>query len=135
MLYNGGVLQQLKSRADSLKTDTYAIYLAARDRRTPWAARVLVLLLVAYVVSPIDLIPDFVPFFGYLDDLIIVAAGIALALRLIPPEVMAAARAAALTEPPGRGLRIAGAGIIVLVWTLAIIGILLFIRHMLAVKL
>jgi uncharacterized membrane protein YkvA (DUF1232 family) len=135
MFYNDGVLQHLKSRANSLKAETYAVYLAARDSRTPWLAKGLVLLVVAYAVSPIDLIPDFVPVFGYLDDLIIVSAGIALALRLIPPEVMATAREAARTEPPGRGLRIAGASIMVLVWILAIVGILLFIRHLLAIRL
>ena len=73
------MLASLKARARALKTETYALYLAARDPRTPWYAKGLVLLIVAYALSPIDLIPDFVPVLGYLDDLIIVPGGIALA--------------------------------------------------------
>ena len=92
MFYNDFVLEQLRSRAAALRTETYAIYLAARDPRTPWFAKALVLLIVAYALSPIDLIPDFVPVLGYLDDLLIVPAGIGLALKLVPGAVMAEAR-------------------------------------------
>ena len=69
------MLDQLKARARALKTDTAALYFAFRDPRTPWAARLVAILTVAYAFSPIDLIPDFVPVLGYLDDLIIVPAG------------------------------------------------------------
>src|SRR5512146_897709 len=86
------MLAELKSRARALKTETHALYLAARDPRTPWYAKGLVLLIVAYALSPIDLIPDFVPVLGYLDDLIIIPGGIVLALKLIPPQVMEQAR-------------------------------------------
>lgn len=134
MSYNRGVLQHLRSRAASLKTEAYAVYLAARDPRTPWAAKALVLLVVAYALSPIDLIPDFVPILGYLDDLIIVPAGIALAMKLIPAEVMTQARETARAHSPNRRLRIAGAVIVVLVWIVAIIGILLLIRRLGAVR-
>ncbi len=115
------MLEGLKSRARLLKTETYALYLAARDPRTPWIARGLVLLVVAYVLSPIDLIPDFIPGLGYLDDLLIVPAGIALALQLIPHEVMENARQVARNAPPGTRVGLVGGLIIVLIWILAII--------------
>jgi uncharacterized membrane protein YkvA (DUF1232 family) len=71
------------------------VYLAARDPRTPWYARVLAAAVVTYALSPIDLIPDFIPVLGYLDDLIIVRAGIALTLRFVPTDVMVECRACA----------------------------------------
>lgn len=85
----------LKEKADALKKETYALYYAARDHRTPLAAKILAGIVVAYVVSPIDLIPDFIPIIGFLDDLILVPLGIVICLRMIPPEVMAEARIAA----------------------------------------
>ncbi len=115
------MLDRLKSRAHALKVETYALYLAARDPRTPWLARGLVILVVAYALSPIDLIPDFVPILGYLDDLILVPAGIALALKLIPREVMEQARRQAATAAMDRRLGRLGTVIIVLIWILAII--------------
>ncbi len=122
------MLEQIRVRARALRNETHAVYLAALDPRTPWFAKLLVLLVVAYALSPIDLIPDFIPVLGYLDDAIIVPAGIALALRLIPGEVMAQARERARTEPVSHGLRLAGAAIIVLIWILAIIAAVSFIR-------
>ena len=80
--------QRLKDRAEQIKTDTYALYLACSDPRVPWYAKALVGLIVAYALSPIDLIPDFIPVLGYLDDLVLLPAGIALAARLIPKEVL-----------------------------------------------
>lgn len=71
----------------TLKTDTYALYLASRDRRVPWAARILVIVVVGYALSPVDLIPDFIPVLGYLDDMVLLPLGIALAIRLIPTDV------------------------------------------------
>jgi uncharacterized membrane protein YkvA (DUF1232 family) len=109
------VIDRLRRRARELKTSTHALYLAARDPRTPWYARLLALAVVAYAFSPIDLIPDPVPVLGYLDDLIIVPAGIALTLRLIPPEVLADARAGA-AEAAGRPLSRVGAAITVGLW-------------------
>ncbi len=124
------MLASLKARARALQTETYTLYLAARDPRTPWTARGLVLLVLAYALSPIDLIPDFIPVLGYVDDLIIVPAGLALALRLIPAEVMLDARQRARLEPPGR-LGTIGALIIVLLWLLAVILVLLLLRPLL----
>ena len=115
------MLEKLQSRARALKNEAYAIYLAARDPRTPWYAKALVFFVVAHTFSPIDLIPDFIPILGYLDDLIITPGGIWLALRLIPPEVMEQARATAATQGLDRRVGYVGAAIILLIWILAII--------------
>jgi uncharacterized membrane protein YkvA (DUF1232 family) len=86
-----------------LKRELHAVFIAARDPRTPWAARVLAALVLAYALSPIDLIPDFIPVLGHLDDLILVPLGLWLCLKLIPPQVMKEAREKAATAPrPGR---------------------------------
>jgi len=86
------MLEKLKKQAHLLKREAFALYYAARDPRVPWYARLLIAFVVAHTFSPIDLIPDFIPVLGYLDDLIITPAGIALALRMIPPQVMSEAR-------------------------------------------
>jgi len=86
------MLERWKARAKALKTELHALVIASRDPRTPWTAKACVALVVAYALSPIDLIPDFIPVLGYLDDMILVPAGIALAIRLIPPQVMDEAR-------------------------------------------
>ncbi|OGO05618.1 MAG: hypothetical protein A2Y73_01070 [Chloroflexi bacterium RBG_13_56_8] len=88
-------LNALKQRAAHLRHETYALYLACRDRRTPWYAKAWAGFVVAMALSPIDLIPDFVPVFGYLDDLVLVPLGIRLAIRMIPAEVMEESRARA----------------------------------------
>src|SRR3569832_1439609 len=82
-------LSALKAWAKALKRDVVALWLAARDPRVPWYAKVAAGAVAAYALSPIDLIPDFIPILGYLDDLLIVPAGIWLAVRLIPPALMA----------------------------------------------
>ncbi len=88
-------LASLKLRARLLKRDTLAIWYAAKDKRTPWYARALAVLVAAYALSPLDLIPDFIPVLGYLDDLILIPAGIALTLKLVPAAVISDARIAA----------------------------------------
>lgn len=105
----------LKTAARQLRTEVMALYYASRDPQTPWLARLLVAVVVAYALSPIDLIPDFIPVLGYLDDLILLPLGIYLALKLIPVEVMERARVKALqvSERPVNHL---AAGIIVLLW-------------------
>ena len=123
------MLNQLKARAHALKREVYAIYVAARDPRTPWYAKTLIFLIVAYTLSPIDLIPDLVPILGYLDDLIIVPSGIWLAVRLIPPEVLAEARATAATRSVDGRVSLVGAAIILLIWILAIIWVASIILH------
>lgn len=81
-----------KQQVRKLKKETYIIYLACKDSRVPWYARALAAIIVAYALSPIDLIPDVIPIIGYLDDLILVPLGIILVLRMIPPVVLAECR-------------------------------------------
>lgn len=88
-------LATLKAQAKQLKQHTLTVYFAARDPRTPLLVRILAVLVAAYALSPIDLIPDFVPVIGYLDDLLLIPLGLALVVRLTPPEVIEAARARA----------------------------------------
>lgn len=113
---NDSLLTRLKQRARALKNEAYAIYLAAKDPRTPWYAKALVFFVVAHTFSPIDLIPDFIPVLGYLDDLIITPGGLWLAVRLIPPEVLAEARATAAIQGVDRSVGKIGAAIIILLW-------------------
>ncbi len=87
-----GILERWKQRVKQLKTETYAIYLAYKDPRVPWYAKLLIAFVVAHTFSPIDLIPDFIPVLGYLDDLVVTPLGIALAIRMIPPVVLAECR-------------------------------------------
>jgi uncharacterized membrane protein YkvA (DUF1232 family) len=111
------LLAELKQRARRLKAETFALYLVARHPKTPWYAKLFVAGIVAYAFSPIDLIPDFVPVLGYLDDLILIPMGIALAIRMVPPSVLAECRARA-QEVMSQGKpvsRIAGA-VIVVIW-------------------
>lgn len=124
------MLNKLKARARALKQEVYAVYLAARDPRTPWYAKALVSLIIAYALSPIDLIPDFVPVLGYLDDLIIVPGGIWLAIRLIPPEALEEARVTAATRSVDRRIGRIGAALIILIWIVAILWVAsLFLRY------
>lgn len=88
-------MTRVKDWAQRLKRDTVVIYLAARDPRTPWYAKALAGFVVAYALSPIDLIPDFIPVIGFLDDLLLVPVGLWLALKLVPAEVMEDSRARA----------------------------------------
>jgi uncharacterized membrane protein YkvA (DUF1232 family) len=110
-------LGRWKQAAHRLKRDVHALYFAYRDPRTPWPAKLMALAVVAYALSPLDLIPDPVPVLGYLDDLLLLPVGIWLTLRLIPPGVMADARCtAAQAEVTGAGVGWVAAALIVLVW-------------------
>jgi uncharacterized membrane protein YkvA (DUF1232 family) len=120
------MLDRLKTRARELKREAFAITIAARDPRTPWYAKALIFFVVAHTFSPIDLIPDFIPVLGYLDDLIITPGGIWLAVRLIPPEVMEEARATAATHGFDKSIGKVGAVIIISVWMIAAIGIVYY---------
>ena len=98
---NGGtcrhvMIEQAKQWARIVKRDVHALYRAGRDPRVPWYAKALAICVAAYALSPIDLIPDFIPVLGYLDDLIILPLGVLLVVRMIPPELMAEHRGAAL---------------------------------------
>lgn len=113
------MLDGLKQWARRLKTEVYALYLAYRDPRVPWYARAFAACVVGYAFSPIDLIPDVIPILGYLDDLILVPLGVVVALRMIPPDVMAECRERAreiLRE--GRPTNWFAAGVIIGIWLL-----------------
>ena len=109
------LLIQLKDKARALKRETTALWFALRDPRTPWPARMVGALVVAYALSPIDLIPDFIPVLGLLDDLILLPLGIALCVRLIPADVFEDARRRAIDAERRPANRIA-AVVIVLIW-------------------
>jgi len=110
-------LERLKRWARALKRDVMALWLAARDRRTPLAAKVVAGAVAAYALSPIDLIPDFIPVLGYLDDLLLVPAGIWLAVRLVPVQLLEELRAAA--EARAKPMSAAGAAFVVAIWLAA----------------
>ena len=109
------MLSQLKNWARAVSRDAHAIYLASRDPRVPWYTKVLAIAVAGYALSPIDLIPDFIPVLGYLDDLIIVPLGIWLVVSLIPDEVMAEYRAIA-NEAGQRPVSKAGMFVIIVLW-------------------
>lgn len=111
----------LRSRARLLKAETLALLLALRDPRTPLIAKLVVVLAVAYALSPIDLIPDFIPVLGWLDDLVLLPLLIWLALRLTPPEVMADSRARSTRAvAQGKRLGLAAAAVILVLWAVAL---------------
>lgn len=123
------VLSSWKERAARFRQEVRVLALAVGDRRTPWYAQLLALLVVAYALSPLDLIPDPIPILGYLDDVILIPAGIALVLRLVPPDVMHDARArVAAGEAGTRWLGRIGAVIVFALWmlTLGAVGYLLY---------
>jgi len=124
------MIEKLKSRARALKNEALAVYLAAKDPRTPWYAKALIFFVVAHTFSPIDLIPDFIPILGYLDDLIITPGGLWLAVRLIPPEVLDDARKTVATHGVGRSVGYVGAGIIILLWIVILIGVFYLIKFL-----
>ena len=110
---------RLKNWARVIKRDVHALYLASRDPRVPWYAKVLAVAIAAYAFSPIDLIPDFIPILGYLDDVILLPLGILLVVRLIPPEIMAEHRDLA-TAAQERPVSHAAAIVIVGIWAACI---------------
>ena len=112
------MLQRLKDWARAIKRDVHALYLAAQDPRVPWYAKAAAACVAAYALSPIDLIPDFVPVLGYLDDVVIVPLGILLAVNLVPPDLMAEHRATAAAAE-GRPTSRAGAAVVAAIWIVA----------------
>ncbi len=108
-----------KQKARQLKVEVYALYLAYRDPRVSWAARIFTACVVAYALSPIDLIPDFIPVIGYLDDLILIPLGVKIALSMIPEEVMTESRIQAQELiRQGKPVNWAAAIFIALIWVL-----------------
>ena len=123
-------IEAWKQRARQLKVETYAIYLAYKDPRTPWYARVFAACVVGYAFSPIDLVPDPIPVLGYLDDLVLVPLGVTLALKMIPQTVLAECREkaqAAMSQ--GKPTNWTAAGVIIAIWLfLAVLVIVLVVR-------
>ena len=124
------LLAACKQQARRVEHDTLALWIAYRDQRVPWYARAFALLVVACAFSPIDLVPDFIPVLGHLDDLLLVPLGIMLALRMIPPQVMAESRErAAQMLAEGRPRNWVAAGVIVALWlALAALAVWLVLR-------
>jgi uncharacterized membrane protein YkvA (DUF1232 family) len=110
-----GLRERIGQSARKLKREIIVIYFAARDPRTPWWIRFLALLIAGYVLSPIDLIPDFIPVLGYLDDVVLVPLAIKLLMRMLPPGVVADARERAAKAGPWPKSALA-AGVVVLLW-------------------
>jgi uncharacterized membrane protein YkvA (DUF1232 family) len=108
-------LEAWRQRARLLKREAYALYFACRDPRTPWYAKVVAATVVAYVFSPIDPIPDFIPVLGLLDELVVVPLGVALVLKMVPPEVLRESRERA-DRSGERPVSSVAAGFIVAVW-------------------
>jgi uncharacterized membrane protein YkvA (DUF1232 family) len=114
-------IRSWKTKSKQLRSEVYALYLASKHPRTPWYAKAFAVLIIGYALSPIDLIPDFIPVVGYLDDLIIVPAGIALLIKMIPEEVLEECREKARFQSVSKKRRNwIAATVIVLIWLSAI---------------
>lgn len=121
----GSLIAGWRERAARLKTELYAVYLSCKDPRTPWYVKALAACVLAYAMSPLDLIPDPIPILGYLDDLILIPLGLALVIKLLPEEVLAECRAQAQATGGWRGpTSWMGAAVIVCIWLIT--GLLLF---------
>jgi uncharacterized membrane protein YkvA (DUF1232 family) len=120
----------VKQRVGKLKMETYAIYLAYKDPRVPWYAKLFAACVIGYALSPIDLIPDFIPVLGYLDDLVLIPLGIALAMKMIPQTVLTECREKAQTTMnQNKPTNWVAAGIIVVIWfLLLVLAIILIVR-------
>jgi len=116
-----------KQKARKLKIETYAVYLAYKDPRVPWYARIIAACVVAYAFSPIDLIPDPIPVLGYLDDLILIPLGIALVIKMIPPSVMDECREKSqIIMEQGKPKNWIAASLVIVIWLSLFIGTIVF---------
>ena len=114
-------VERWRNRTRQLKVETYTLYLAYRDPRVPWYAKAFAACVVAYAFSPIDLIPDFIPVLGYLDDLVLIPLGIALALKVIPAQVLSESRERARERlAEGKPANWAAGGVILALWLLGL---------------
>jgi len=114
---SSGLIDRWRVRVAELRAETFALYLACRDPRVPWLPKLLAGVILAYLLSPIDLVPDFIPVLGYVDELVLVPIGLALVRRLIPHAILAEHRGEAarrLSERPPRSRL--GAAIVMVVW-------------------
>jgi uncharacterized membrane protein YkvA (DUF1232 family) len=114
-------IKSWKIKSKQVKSEIYALYLASKHPRTPWYAKALAALIIGYALSPIDLIPDFIPVIGYLDDFILVPLGIALLIKITPRDILEECRAKAQSDLLNRKSKNwVAAIIIVLIWLLAL---------------
>jgi uncharacterized membrane protein YkvA (DUF1232 family) len=127
------MLKKLKSWAKNLKRQIFILYYACKDDRVPWYAKVFIACVVAYAFSPIDLIPDFIPILGYLDDIILLPIGIMLALKMIPKEVLfdCEVKAEELVRN-GKPKNWVAGSIIVIIWAVITIWIILKVYQLLS---
>jgi len=109
-------LQSLKTKATALKAKLEILYLAFQDKRTPWYAKALIAMVIAYALSPIDLIPDFIPVLGYLDDLLLIPAGIALVIKLIPANVLLDCKEKQATQSIAKKYSLYGGLLVIAIW-------------------
>ena len=121
-----------KRRAQELKQEVYALYFACRDPRTPWIAKVLATAVVGYAISPIDLIPDFIPVLGHLDDLVLLPLGVLAVRAMVPAAVMADCREKA-SRLDGKPASWIAAAVIVLIWISASAAAIVWLLHQRAV--
>jgi uncharacterized membrane protein YkvA (DUF1232 family) len=126
MVISKGLFKQLKAKATSLRKEVKALYLAYKRPDVPWYAKLFSILVVGYALSPIDLIPDFIPVLGYLDDLVLIPLGVALAIKMVPDRVMEECRAQAEDAfKDGKPKNWVSGAIIILIWA-AVIGSIVF---------
>lgn len=118
--------QHWRQRAKKLKSEVLVLYFAGRDPRVPWYTKLFILLVVGYAFSPIDLIPDFVPIFGYFDDLVLIPLGVTLVIKMIPPNVINDARVKA-QELKAKPKKWVTAGVIIVLWFFILIMVVIFI--------
>ncbi|NPV51362.1 MAG: DUF1232 domain-containing protein [Candidatus Methanofastidiosum sp.] len=119
--------KELKEKTKSIETDIYALYKAYRDPRVPWYVKIIILFLLGYFISPIDLIPDFIPVIGYIDDILIISLTIYLIIKLIPAEVFQDCRNKAICEPISVKSKWIVTFSIVIIWFIAIYLVLRFL--------
>ena len=122
-----GIFRRLQEQAGRWKAELYVLYLVVRHQYTPILVKLTAALVVGYAFSPIDLIPDFIPLLGYVDDIILVPLGIMLALRLVPPAILADCRRQAIENPLSRKLKIWAAGVVVVLIWLGILSWLIWV--------
>jgi uncharacterized membrane protein YkvA (DUF1232 family) len=130
-VHNAKVFERLKQKSRHLKIEIYALYLAYRDPRVPWYAKAFVALVVGYAFSPIDLIPDFIPVLGYLDDLFLIPLGVAVALKMIPKTVLEECREKAQKiMQQGRPVNRMAAVVIIAIWLFLAALVILFMARL-----
>ncbi|KYC52181.1 MAG: hypothetical protein AMQ22_00958 [Candidatus Methanofastidiosum methylothiophilum] len=115
-----GGIKELKEKTKNIETDIYALYKAYRDPRVPWYVKLIILFLLGYFISPIDIIPDFIPVVGYIDDILIISLTIYLIIKLIPSEVFEDCRNKAICEPISVKSKWIVTFSIVIIWFIAI---------------